>query len=285
MGKMMNSKLRVIINADDLGISLKVNKQIEECIKQGVVSSTTLLVNAPAFKDGVRIAKSHPHVSVGIHLNLIEFAPLTNAEVFQEFGIVDTDGNFIEDAIFVANCKDERLKQAIFEEWDAQICKFKASGIIPTHIDSHEHTHTIIALQDVLCRVMDKHGIKHVRRKIIPSIRLMLKRRKHPNPVKLDKTKAVTPKRHNVLYRRLRVFFVKYQSALWNRQMSKRYMMTDSFFAFRIFYSYRDIINPGKVVELMCHPGHTSYQTETDSLIKDSSWHQNMNIISYKDLL
>lgn len=282
---MSENEMRVIVNADDLGISLDVNRHIEECIKQGIVSSTTLLVNAPAFEDGVRIAKQYSQVSVGIHLNLIEFAPLTNEDVFREFGVVDDDGNFIEGAIFVANCKDERLKKAIFEEWDEQINKFEAAGIIPTHIDSHEHTHTIIALQDVLCRVMDKHGIKRVRRKMIPSIRLMLKRRKHPDPVRLDKTKAVAPKRHNVLYRRLRVLVVKYQSTRWNQQMSKRYIMTDSFYPFRIFYSYRDFIHSGKAIELMCHPGHTNYQTETDSLIKDSSWHQNMNISSYKDLL
>ena len=281
---MSENETRVIVNADDLGISLDVNRQIEECVKQGIVSSTTLLVNAPAFEDGVRIAKQYSQVSVGIHLNLIEFAPLTNEDVFREFGVVDDDGNFIEGAIFVANCKEERLKQAIFEEWDTQICKFKEAGIVPTHIDSHEHTHTIIALQDVLCRVIDKHGIKCVRRKIIPSIRLMLKRSKHPDSVRLDKTKAVTPKRQNVLYRRLRVFIVKYQSARWNRQMSKRYMMTDSFFAFRTFYSNLDSIHLGKTVELMCHPGHTSYQAETDVLIKEPSWLQNINIISYKDL-
>ena len=80
------NNIKVIINADDLGISLDVNRRIEECINMGVVSSTTLLVNAPAFDDGVRIAKQHTQVSVGIHLNLIEFAPLTNSDVFKKYG-------------------------------------------------------------------------------------------------------------------------------------------------------------------------------------------------------
>lgn len=279
------NKTRIIINADDLGISLDVNKHIEDCIKKSVVLSTTLLVNAPAFEDGVRIAKLYPQVSVGVHLNLIEFSPLTNVDVFKEFGVVDDGGNFVEGAIFVANCNDERLKQAVFEEWDAQICKFKSAGIIPTHIDSHEHTHAIMGLQDVLCRVMDKHEIKCVRRKRIPSIRLMLKGRKHNISVQLDKSKAVVPKRKNVFLRRLHLFIAKYQSIRWNRQMAKRYVMTDSFFAFRVFYSSRNDISIGKTVELMCHPGHSGYKKETDDLMIDKTWYtQEINLISYREL-
>lgn len=283
--KSKNSFVRAIINADDLGISLSVNKQIEDCIKQGVVSSTTLLVNAPAFADGVRIAKSYPHVSVGIHLNLIEFAPLTNVDVFKEFGVVGSDGNFVEGAIFVANCRDKRLRKAVFEEWDAQITKFEAAGLKLTHIDSHEHTHTIIPLQDVLCRVMDKHGIKRVRRKRVPSIRLMLRGRRHPDTVHLDKSKAIVRKKRNVIYRRFHVFIAKYDSICWNHRMAKRYEMTDNFYAFRVFLSNRDIIPTGKTLELMCHPGHKSYQSETESLLNPSNWNKEVSIISYNDLV
>lgn len=279
------TNIQVIVNADDLGISLDVNRRIEECIKLGVVSSTTLLVNAPAFDDGIRIAKLYPKVSVGIHLNLIEFAPLTNVGVFREYGVVDEDGFFIEGAIFVANCRDARLRKAIFEEWDAQISKFKAAGINPTHIDSHEHTHAIIALQDVLCEVMDKHGIKRIRRKMIPSIRLMLKGRKQTDSVKLDKSKAVVRKKHNALYRRFHLFVTKYQSIKWNREMAKRFIVTDSFYAFRVFYSSREVIHFGKTLELMCHPGHISYQTETEGLLNPSKWNKGIAIISYNDLV
>lgn len=279
-----NNKMRIIINADDLGISFDVNRKIEECINRGVVTSTSLLVNAPAFEDGVRIAKQYSNVSTGVHLNLIEFAPLTNEDVFKRFGILDPDGNFKEGAVFAADCNNNQLKQAIFEEWDAQICKFKAAGITPTHIDSHEHTHAIIFLQDVLCKVMDKHGIKRVRRKMIPSIRLMFKMRRHPDSVKLDKSMAVTPKKRNVFYRRLRIFVEKYQSVRWNRQMSKRYLMTESFYAFRFYYSCRDIIYLGRNVELMCHPGHMSYQEETDNLLNDNKWRKDIAFITYKDI-
>ena len=225
---------KLIVNADDLGISLGVNAQIEECIHRGVVTSSTLMANAPAFEDGVRIAKQYPQISVGVHLNLIEFKPLTNKAIFHKYGITDSEYRFIEGAIFALPI-DEELKQAVFEEWDAQIAKVEEAGIIPTHLDSHQHTHTIEALHEPLVKVLEKHGINKVRRKIVPSIKLMLRGKKHP-VVHLDKSKAFPMKKHNVLYRRFHLFVVIIANKHWNRKMKKCFVMADSFYAFRDFF-------------------------------------------------
>ena len=278
---------KLIVNADDLGMSSEVNHQIEECIKLGCITSSTLMANAPAFEDGVRIAKQYPQISVGVHLNVIEFAPLTNAEVFKKHGIVGEDGSFIEGAIFCVPI-DEELKQAVFEEWDAQVTRVEQAGIMPSHCDSHQHTHTIIGLQKELCEVLNKHGIKRVRRVAIPSIRLMLRARKQAGAVVLDKSKAILPKRRNVLYRRFHLFVVKYNNYRWNISMSAKYSMSHSFFSFRDFYSNRDVLRLGgrdATIELMCHPGHISFQGETDNLMRDLSWLTNdYRLISYKEL-
>lgn len=265
---------KLIINADDLGMSQEQNEQIRQCVELGVITSSTLMANGPFFNEGVEIAKRYPQISVGVHLNIIEFAPLTNAEVFRKHGMLDADGNFIEGAAFVVPM-DEELKQAVFEEWDAQISKVEEAGITPSHCDSHEHTHAIGSLEKVLCRVLDLHHITRVRRRAIPSIRLMLKRRKQTDIVHLDKSKAMTAKKRNVLYRRLHLFVVKYNSWKWNRRMSKRYTLTDAFYSFRDFYSFRNILNLGgksSVVELMCHPGNKPFQKETDNLMNAKSW-------------
>lgn len=282
---MSQNKLKVIINADDLGISLDVNAQIEKCIREGLVSSSSLIVNAPFFNEGVTIAKHYPSVSIGIHLNLIEFAPLTNLAIFKEYGIVDDNGSFVDGAIFHASI-DDRLKQAIFEEWDAQICKFKDSGLIPSHIDSHQHTHTILPLQDVLCRLMDKHQICKVRRKMVPSVRVMFHERKHPTVI-LDKSKSIVSPRKSILARRIRLFVVIYRSKKWNRQMKSRYKITDEFLALRYFRFFIEKGFPMKsgTVELMCHPGHVSYQAETESMANVLSMvKEDIEIISYNAL-
>lgn len=278
---------RLIINADDLGISLGVDVQIEKCIQQGVVTSSTLMANATAFEDGVRIAKQYPQVSVGAHLNIIEFAPLTNLDIFKKHGIVGEDGNFIEGAIFCIHIDDE-LRQAVFEEWDAQISKIEAAGINPTHCDSHQHTHTISSLREPLYRVLNKHGIGRVRRKMIPSIRLMLRQRHRP-VVKLDKSKAMVPKKRSLIYRRFHVFNVICACRRWNNLLGEQFDITDRFFPFNDFYYDRKVLSLGgknAVVELMCHPGHDAYRNESDNLMDKQSWYkpEEYTLVSYKEL-
>lgn len=264
---------KLIINADDLGYSLRVNSEIERLIFKGLVTSSTLMANGPAFEDGVRIAREHPEVSVGVHLNLIEFKPLTNFEIFRNYGLIDSNDDFIEGAIFVYPINDE-LKEAIFQEWDEQISRVKQRGILPSHIDSHEHTHAIGALQDILISLMKKHEIIRVRRCCVPSIRLILKDRGQ-STVTLDKSKAILPPKRNVIYRRIHLFVVKYKMMKWNRKMRRIFQMADSFYAFRYFKDYRSILNLGKrdsVVELMCHPGQPAFDNETIMLDSFYEW-------------
>lgn len=264
---------KLIINADDLGYSEEVNSQIEECIKSGVITSSTLLANAPSFEDGVRIAKQYPQISVGVHLNLVEFAPLTNVDIFKKHGVVGDDGNFLDGAIFVVSIDDE-LKQAVFEEWDAQLSKIIGVGLVPSHADSHQHTHTITALRDVLCKVLDKYDIERVRCKSIPSIRLMLLGSKKVSVV-LDKSNAVQTKRRNILCKLFRFFMIKFQSCLWNYKMKKRYHMTYAYYALRFFYADRSILKLGgrfSIIELMCHPGQPPFQNETEILKDINTW-------------
>ena len=223
--QMIDKKLRIIVNADDLGISPYVNSQIEQGINKGVITSSTIMANSPFFNEGVLIAKKYPQVSVGVHLNIIQFAPLTNTTIFSKYGLTDSEGNFVDGAIFVVTINKE-LQQAIFEEWDAQISKVESSGIFPTHCDSHQHTHTIPQLRKILCMVLDKHHIRRVRRKSVPSIRLMLRERKKPSVI-LDKSKTVKPPKRNILYRRFHLLRVVAESWTWNYKMGKKYEMAE----------------------------------------------------------
>ena len=284
--KEVNRKL--IINADDLGMSTGINSKIEKCIQSGIITSSTLMANAPCFEEGVSIAKRYPNISVGVHLNIIEFAPLTNKQVFKKHGIIGDDGCFIEGAIFHSHIDDE-LKTAIFEEWDAQITKIEKEGVCPSHCDSHEHTHTIKELQDVLCSVLDKHRIMKVRRVTVPSLRLILRQRKHNKKCDTGiEVKTIPIKRKNVLYRRVHFFIVKYISWQWNRTMAKKYSMTDAFCSFYDYLFNRDILHlkdNSSIVEIMCHPGNPHFLEETDFLVNDKSWlTDNVELISYHNL-
>ena len=278
---------KVIINADDLGISLAVNQRIEAAIKAGAITSSTIVANGPAFDDAVRIAMQYPQISFGVHLNVIEFAPLMNEGTFRKYGMISESGEFLEGAVYVVPEYTDELKQAIYEEFNAQIIKVKQSGVRISHLDSHQHTHTIYDLRNVIMQLMTRHDVKKVRRCLIPSIRLMLWGQKG-NAIKLDKSKAVTPKKRNVLWRRWHLFVVKYQCAKWIRMFRSTSTITDGFYAYHTVCDNWNILKSnieGRCVELMCHPGHPAYESESAMVMqKQLSKLTDVQYINYNDL-
>ena len=108
--------MRVIINADDFGYSKQVNEAIENAIIAEKISSTTIMANAPFFEEAVAIAHKYDGISYGVHLNLVEFEPLTNREIFTHYNLLDSDGKLIEGEVLCLKEYPDELKQAIKEE-------------------------------------------------------------------------------------------------------------------------------------------------------------------------
>ena len=70
---------RLIVNADDFGMTEGVNRAILEAHLRGLVTSTTLLANGAAFASAAEIAGDTPALGVGVHLNLTEGRPSSDA--------------------------------------------------------------------------------------------------------------------------------------------------------------------------------------------------------------
>ena len=68
----MPSPRRLIINADDFGLTSGVNRAIIEAHQRGVVTSTTLMANSAAFADAAQLAHINPKLSVGCHVVLVD---------------------------------------------------------------------------------------------------------------------------------------------------------------------------------------------------------------------
>ncbi len=66
---------RLIVNADDFGFTSGVNRAIVEANEHGIVTSSTLMANGPAFEEAVKLAKTVPNLSVGCHVVLIDGQP------------------------------------------------------------------------------------------------------------------------------------------------------------------------------------------------------------------
>ncbi|MGE0454978.1 MAG: ChbG/HpnK family deacetylase [Vicinamibacteria bacterium] len=105
----------VVFNADDFGYGRGINRGILEAHEHGVVTSATLVVNGPAALEAVAIAKDHPRLSVGLHVNLTNEA--------ESWFDIENEG-------------------LVREELERQLGRFvELLGRPPAHIDSHQHVH------------------------------------------------------------------------------------------------------------------------------------------------
>lgn len=259
---------KIIINADDLGISLSVNKEIERAIQNGNISSATILVNGVAFDDAIRIALSYPQISFGIHLNLIEFESLTCSKEFRINGITDKNDIFIEKAIFNAKYINKELKEAIYKEFRLQIQKMLDNGIVPSHLDSHQHVHSFFPLLNVILKLSKEFNINKIRRPLPTSLGLIMHNRQFET-VKLKSNNEITKKKNPYFIRGIRFIISMLKNKYWVYEVKKAAKVTDSFYSYRVlYYNYSYLKNSTKneIIELMCHPGHFAYEKETKLL-------------------
>src|SRR5262245_27657636 len=86
---------RLIVTADDFGAAPEVNEAVEEGWRNGVLSAASLMTGAPAALEAVAIARSNPGLRVGLHLVLVDGAPVSAPEavpdLVNEAGLFRTD--------------------------------------------------------------------------------------------------------------------------------------------------------------------------------------------------
>jgi len=139
----------LIVNADDLGQTPGVNRGIEEAHLEGVVSSATLLANGAAFGEGVELAGRCRRLGVGLHVNLVEGAPI--APVERVGSLVDAQGRFWNKRGLVGRWLTGRIDpRHVRVEFAAQVGRLRESGLEPTHFDSHQHLHVLPGLREEL---------------------------------------------------------------------------------------------------------------------------------------
>ena len=130
---------RLIINADDFGLTSGVNRAIVEASRGGVVTSTTLMANSAAFDEAVALAKSQPQLRVGCHIVLIDGEPITSGLKTLTNGTARFKSSLKEFAL--AALRKKLSQDEIRCEAEAQIRKIQSAGIVVSHIDTHKHTH------------------------------------------------------------------------------------------------------------------------------------------------
>lgn len=163
---------RLIVNADDFGLTAGVNRAIAETHAQGIVTSTTLMASGAAFMDAVERARSTPALSVGCHVVLVDGAPISETAAIDTLLAVRSAepdrfysriSNVAARAVLGGFDRDQ-----LVEEITAQIRKIQSAGITVTHLDTHKHTHIFPEILTALVRAARICGVRAIRNPFVP---------------------------------------------------------------------------------------------------------------------
>jgi chitin disaccharide deacetylase len=245
---------RLIINADDFGLTPGVNRAIAELHQAKALTSTTLMATGPAFEDAVAIAHANPMLGVGCHIVLTDGAPVSPPQTIPT--LIGSDGKNLRPSLvdFIQALLRGVIRQDDIErEALAQIQKIKDAGIRPTHIDTHKHTHLFPA---VIRPLLDVAG-----RCYIPAIR---------QPFEQSWSLALG---HGSRFRRVQVKLLSPLKTSFDRQpqiRGKRILTTDGTIGISAT-GYLDAATLSQILgsmpstgtfELCCHPGYNDGDLE-----------------------
>lgn len=139
----------LIVNADDFGITRGASDAILASHLAGSVTSTTLMSSMDAAEYAVELAGRHPSLGVGLHFNLTLGRPL--AEESRVTTLVGPAGEFLSRGELVRGCLLGKVDaRQVSNELELQYQRMRELGLMPTHVDSHQHVHVLPLIFDVL---------------------------------------------------------------------------------------------------------------------------------------
>jgi hopanoid biosynthesis associated protein HpnK len=160
---------RLIVNADDFGLTPGVNRAIIELHRAGVLTSTTLMARAAATDEAIELARCTPSLGVGCHVLLVDGDPVLPPTRIPT--LVNQKSGSFPPALttFLARLFTGRIRSAeIQAEAAAQIALLQTRGLRLTHIDTHKHTHMFPAVLRPILRAARAAGIHAVRNPFEP---------------------------------------------------------------------------------------------------------------------
>ena len=160
---------RLIVNADDFGLTSGVNRAIVELHRAGVLTSATLMARASATDEAISLAHATPVLGVGCHVVLVDGEPALPARELPT--LVDTRtgrfhptlGAFLKH-LFTGRIRTEEIEA----EAAAQIALLQSRGLPLTHVDTHKHTHVFPAVLRAVLRAAGKSNIRCIRNPFEP---------------------------------------------------------------------------------------------------------------------
>lgn len=155
---------RLIITADDFGLSREVNQAVEIAHRTGILTAASLMVGAPGFEDAVARARTLPALRVGLHLALVDASPVLPPPALPD--LVDpATGQFRLDmaASGAAMFFRPAVRRQLRAEIDAQFAAFARTGLVLDHVNAHRHFHLHPTIAATMIEVGRGYGMRAVR--------------------------------------------------------------------------------------------------------------------------
>ena len=154
---------QLIVTADDFGLADEVNEAVETAHQHGILSAASLMVAGAAAQDAIARARRLPRLRVGLHIVLVEGAPVLPAERVPD--LVDASGHFRTDmarlGLAIATRQAARLQ--VRAEIEAQFEAFRASGLALDHVNAHKHFHLHPMIAADIIAIGTRYGMRGLR--------------------------------------------------------------------------------------------------------------------------
>lgn len=154
---------RLVVTADDFGLSLEVNEAVEQAHSDGILTAASLMVSAPAASDAVTRARRMPRLRVGLHLVLVEAWPTLSPSDLPD--LVDANGLLRRDmgGLGLDLALKARARRQLGAEIEAQFAAYRATGLPLDHVNAHKHFHVHPVIAGAVLRIGLTHGMKALR--------------------------------------------------------------------------------------------------------------------------
>lgn len=152
---------RIVINADDFGLSRGINAGILAAMERGIVGSASVMVNLPDSMEALQLARER-RLDIGWHVNLTLGRPVCDPAAIPS--LVRADGTFHSVAQLLLRCLLRRVRaDEVARELEAQWHAFEVVGVRPDGLDGHQHCHVFPVICEAVRDFVTAHRIRLVR--------------------------------------------------------------------------------------------------------------------------
>ena len=153
----------MIVNADDFGMSARVNEAVERSHREGILTTASLMVAEPNWKEAVEIARRNPNLGVGLHVTTTCDRALLPASDIPS--LIDANGKFEGNPLKVGlrYAFSKKVRNELKREMEAQFERYSETGLAWDHVDGHQHFHMHPTVFNLLLELCEKAGAHRLR--------------------------------------------------------------------------------------------------------------------------